>query len=37
MGPGGYKFFDYTKVGTPLNITIWLVAVLIIPIFFPFN
>jgi di/tricarboxylate transporter len=37
MGPGGYKFFDYTKVGTPLNILIWVIAVLIIPLFFPFN
>jgi len=36
MGPGGYKFFDYTRVGAPLNITVWIVATLIIPLLFPF-
>ena len=36
MGPGGYKFFDYTKVGAPLNIMVWIIATLIIPLFFPF-
>ncbi len=36
MGPGGYKFFDYTRVGAPLNIMVWIVATLIIPILFPF-
>ncbi|MBW2451496.1 MAG: anion permease, partial [Deltaproteobacteria bacterium] len=36
MGPGGYKFFDYTLVGTPLNITVWIVSTLMIPLIFPF-
>ena len=36
MGPGGYKFLDYTKVGAPLNIMVWVIATLVIPWFFPF-
>jgi di/tricarboxylate transporter len=35
MGPGGYRFFDYTKVGLWLNILIIAVTLLILPIFWP--
>ncbi|RSK41564.1 SLC13 family permease [Mangrovimonas spongiae] len=34
--PGNYKFSDFLKVGTPLNIIIWLAASFVIPYFFPF-
>ncbi|MCX2679034.1 SLC13 family permease [Galbibacter sp. EGI 63066] len=34
--PGNYKFKDFLRVGTPLNIIIWIAASFIIPYFFPF-
>jgi di/tricarboxylate transporter len=36
IGPGGYVFADYLKVGTPLNILVWLAASVAIPAVFPF-
>ncbi len=34
-GPGGYRFSDYVKVGVPLDILIGVVALTLIPIFYP--
>ena len=36
MGPGGYSFSDYFKVGLPLMIIVWLVLILVMPLFWPF-
>ena len=35
MGPGGYKFMDYVKVGVPLTLVILALLMVIIPIFWP--
>jgi di/tricarboxylate transporter len=29
-GPGGYKFMDYVKVGTPLNFLVMIVSLIVI-------
>ena len=34
-GPGGYRFLDYTRVGLPLNLILWLLASLLIPFWWP--
>ena len=34
-GPGGYKFTDFLRIGVPLNLSIGLLASLLIPLFFP--
>jgi di/tricarboxylate transporter len=34
-GPGNYKFFDYTKVGLPLTLLIWLLLIIFLPVFWP--
>ena len=35
MGPGGYRFVDYLKLGVPLTIVVFIVAVVLLPIFWP--
>jgi di/tricarboxylate transporter len=35
MGPGGYRFVDYLKLGLPLTFIILVLVVLLVPIFWP--
>jgi di/tricarboxylate transporter len=35
-GPGGYRFFDFMRIGAPLQIVLWIVAMFLIPVFWPF-
>jgi len=35
-GPGGYRFGDFFRVGAPLNVILGIVAIVLIPYFWPF-
>lgn len=35
MGPGGYRFADYVRVGIPLTLIVMLVALVVLPIVWP--
>lgn len=35
MGPGGYRFTDYTRVGFPLTVVCLVVTLILLPFFFP--
>lgn len=36
LGPGGYKFADFVKVGVPFTLLVMIVSVFLIPLLFPF-
>jgi di/tricarboxylate transporter len=35
MGPGGYRFVDYLKVGIPLTIIVFIAVMILLPVFWP--
>jgi di/tricarboxylate transporter len=32
LGPGGYRFADFMRVGIPLDIICWIMTIIIIPL-----
>jgi di/tricarboxylate transporter len=37
MGPGGYRFIDFVKVGVPLTLVVFAITMLLVPILWPFS
>jgi len=35
MGPGGYTFRDYLRLGLPLHLALWVVVTVLLPLFWP--
>ena len=35
FGPGGYRFFDFTRVGAPLNLVLFVITMVFLPIIWP--
>jgi di/tricarboxylate transporter len=35
MGPGGYRFVDYVKLGLPLTLVVFVLTMLLLPLFWP--
>ncbi len=36
FGPGGYRFFDYARVGALLTVALFIVSIIVIPMLWPF-
>lgn len=36
-GPGGYRFSDFLRVGLPMNVLMWITAMIVIPFAWPLN
>jgi di/tricarboxylate transporter len=37
LGPGGYRYMDYVRIGGPLSLLIWALTVAITPLVWPFH
>lgn len=37
MGPGGYRFIDFLKIGLPMTVLVMIVRCLLLPVFWPFK
>ena len=37
MGPGGYRFIDYIKVGLPLTLVCLVVVLVVLPLVWPLS
>lgn len=37
MGPGGYRFTDYTRIGMPLTLIMFIVVMIVLPIAWPLH
>jgi di/tricarboxylate transporter len=35
MGPGGYRFMDYVRLGVPLSLVVFAAVMLLLPVFWP--
>jgi di/tricarboxylate transporter len=36
-GAGGYRFTDFLRIGVPMNVVMWIAAVILTPLFWPFT
>jgi di/tricarboxylate transporter len=37
LGPGGYRFMDFVRVGVPLQVVVVVLTVVMVPVMFPFG